>query len=196
VASVDLRHESTVAGAEGGSALRYFGKKKLAEMEAAGQFVLVATKAVQERWADIANSLERLFQDEHFDPDDSQASFEFLLAVIATQLQALPNLLTSDQATRIREYVMQCLSSPDLESYPRETIQEYDRAMNQSLQQGEAPFYGVAALLFDKLDCRSTVESGGVKLKSPLVLMALSEKVVTFGGGWWKALIQEFTLVP
>jgi hypothetical protein len=34
------------------------------------------------------------------------------------------------------------------------------------------------------------------KFKDPLLLMALSEKVVTFGGPWWKNVIQEYKLVP
>lgn len=173
-----------------------FGRKKLSEIEAAGQFVLMVTKGVQQHWPKIAKELKGMFQTEESFSDDQNAGFEFVLAVIATQIQALPNLLPPDQASRIREYVMQCISSPELGSYPRETIQEYQSAFDQSLQQGEPPFYGIASVLFDKLECRGTVELGGAKLKDPLVLMALSEKVVTFGGPWWKALTQEYKLVP
>jgi hypothetical protein len=135
-----------------------FGKKKLSEIEVAGQFVLVVTKGVQRHWPEIVNELKSILQAEDFISDDRYASFEFALAVIASQIQALPNLLPSDQARRIREYVMQCLSSPELGSYPREAIQEYQNAWNQSLQQGEPPFYGIASVLFEKLECRSTME--------------------------------------
>jgi hypothetical protein len=173
-----------------------FGKKKLSEIEAAGQFVLMVTKGVQQHWPEIASELRGMFQAEDSISDDQYASFEFVLAVIATQIQALPNLLAADQASRVREYIMQCISSPELEAYPREAIQEYQNAWDQALQQGEPPFYGIASVLFDKLECRSTVELGEARFKSPLLLMALSEIVVTFGGPWWKTMTQEYKLVP
>ena len=172
-----------------------FGKK-LSEIKAAGQFVLMITKGVQQNWPEIAKELNSMFQAEESISDDQYACFEFVLAVIATQIQALSNLFFPDQARRIREYVVQCISSPDLGSYPRETIDEYQSAWDQSLQQGEPPFYGIASVLFDKLECRSTVEVGNARFKSPLLLMALSEKVVTFGGSWWKTVSQEYKLVP
>lgn len=173
-----------------------FGKKKLSEIEAAGQFVLMVTKGVQQHWPEIASELKGMFSAEDSISDDQYAGFEFVLAVIATQIQALPNLLSADQASRVREYVMQCISAPELEGYPREAIQEYQNAWEQALQQGEPPFYGIASVLFDKLKCRSTVELGEARFKSPLLLMALSEKVVTFGGPWWKTITQKYKLVP
>lgn len=173
-----------------------FAKKKLSEIEAAGQFVLVVTKGVQRHWPEVVNELKSILHPHQLVSDDRYASFEFVLAVIAAQIQALSNLLSSDQASRIREHVVQCLSSPDLGSYPRDAIQEYQNAWNRSLQEGEPPFYGIASLLFDKLECRSTVELGGSRFKDSLLLMALSEKVVTFGGPWWKTVAQEYNLAP
>lgn len=173
-----------------------FGKAKLSEIEATGQFVLMVTKGVQQRWPEIADDLKGMFQPEDSISDNRQASYEFVLAVIATQIQALPNLLPADQASRIRECVMRCISSPDLGAYPREAIQEYQNAWDQALQQAEPPFYGIASVLFDKLGCRGTVELGGTRFKDPLLLMALSEKVVTFGGPWWKTVTQTYKLVP
>ncbi len=173
-----------------------FGKKKLQEIEAASQFVLMVTKDVQRHWSEIANELKDMFQAEDSMADDQYAGFEFVLAVIACQIQALPNLLPADQASRIREHVMQCISSPELGEYPREAIHEYQNAWDQSLQQCEPPFNGIASVLFDKLEFQSTVELGGASFKSPLLLMALSEKIVTFGGPWWKTVTQKYKLVP
>jgi hypothetical protein len=173
-----------------------FGKKKLSEMEAACQFVLMVMKGVQHHWPEIANELKGMFQAEPSILDDRYAIFEFSLAVVATQIQALPNLLPLDQANRIREYVLKCISSPELGEYPREAIQEYQNAWDQSLKKAEPPFYGIASVLFDKLGYQSTVKLAGGKFKDPLLLMALSEKVVTFGGPWWKNVIQEYKLVP
>lgn len=172
-----------------------FGKKKLSEIEAAGQFVIMITKDVQQHWPEIARELKGILQAEDSISDDQYAGFEYVLAVIAVQIQALPNLLPADQASRIREYIMQCISSPELEAYLREAIQEYQNAWNQTLQRGEPPFYGIESLLFDKLMCRCAVELGEARFKSPLLFMALSEKVVTFGGPWWKTLVHEYKLV-
>ena len=173
-----------------------FGKKKLSEMEAAGQFVLMVIKGVQQHWREIANELKGMFQAEDSISDGQYSGFEFALAVVATQIQALPNLLPSDQASRIREYVIQCISSPEMGQYPRQAIQEYQNAWDQSLEQAEPPFYGIASVLFDKLECRSTVKLGYASFKDPLILMCLSEKIVTFGGPWWKTVTQEYKLVP
>lgn len=173
-----------------------FGKKKLSEVEAAGQFVLMVTKGVQQHWPEIASELNGELKAEDSISDDQYAGFEFVLAVIATQIQALPNLLSADQAGRVREYVMQCISSAELGAYPREAIQEYQNAWDQALQQGKPPFHGIASVLFDKLENQSVVELGKTKFQNSLLLMALSEKVVTFGGPWWKATIQQYKLVP
>lgn len=171
-----------------------FGKEKLSEVEVAGQFVISIVKPIQQEWPKVAAELTRLLQLNQPISADRYAAFEFTLAVIALQIQALPNLLPPAQADRIREHVMRCISSPDLGSHPREAIHEYQSAWNQCLQQGEPPFHGIASVLFDKLSCQSSVGLGNAKFKDPLLLMALSEKVITFGGGWWKNAIQRYKL--
>ena len=91
---------------------------------------------------------------------------------------------------------MQCLSSPELGEYPRDAIQEYQDAWDGSVQQNEPPLFGIASVLFDKLECQNNVELGDASYKNPLLLMALSEKIVTFGGAWWKTVTQEYKIVP
>ena len=173
-----------------------FGNKKLSEVEAAGQFVLMVSRNAQQHWPSFAKELNTVLNEGARIPDTQQAAFEFVLAVIATQIQALPNLLPSDQASRVREHVMRCISSPDLGSYPRETIQEYQNVLDQSLKQNALPFDSVASALFDKLGLQAGTKVGNFKFKSPLLLMALSEKVVAFGGPWWKTVAQQYKLVP
>jgi hypothetical protein len=91
--------------------------------------------------------------------------------------------------------VLQAISTPDLGSYPREAIREYQTAWDEALETGEPPYAGVASLLFDKLGCANAIEVAGQTLKDPLLLMALSEKIVTFCSGWWKGLIGSRKLV-
>ena len=173
-----------------------FDKKKITETEIAGQFVITITEGVQENWLSIAKELSQLLQSNRVISEDQYAVFEFALAVIATQIQALPNLLKQEQASRIRNYILKCISSPELGSYPKEAIEAYQDAWNASLEQGEPPFYGIASVLFDKLECGDTVEIGSEKFKSPILIMALSEQVVKFGGSWWKNVIEKYKIVP
>lgn len=172
------------------------GKEELSEVEVAGQFVISILRPIQQEWPKVAAELTAMLQLKQPISTDQYAAFEFYLAVIALQIQALPNLLPPAQAGRIREHVMRCISSPDLGSYPGQAIEEYQAAWNECLQQGEPPFYGIASVLFDKLGCQSSVALGSAKFKSPLLLIALSEKVITFGGTWWKNVIQRCKLVP
>jgi hypothetical protein len=172
-----------------------FGKEKLSEVEAAGQFVVSIVKPIQQDWSKVAAELTRMLQLKEPVSTNQCAAFEFALAVIALQIQALPNLLSPAQAGRIREHVMHYISSPDLGSYPREAIDAYQGAWNHCLQQGEPPFDGIASVLFDKLGCQSSVELGKAKFKDPLLIDALSEKIITFGGAWWKNAIQRYKLV-
>ena len=172
------------------------GKQNLSEVEAAGQFVLMIANGIEQHWSEIAKDIKDIFPEEESLADDQYASFEFVLAVIACQIQALPNLLPADQAYRIRQYIIQCISSPELGEYPAETIQEYQNAWDQSLRESEPPFYGIAAVLFDKVGCQSKVQFGEASFKSPLLLMALAEKIVTFGGPWWKTVTEKYELVP
>ena len=172
------------------------GKQKLSEVDAAGRFVLTITKSVQQHWPQVARELKETLPDIDAIPEDTNAGFEFAVAVIATQVQALPNLLPVDQAARIREYILRCISPPELGAYPRDTIEQYQDAWDQSVQKGEPPCHGVASILYDKLGCRSMVEVGEERFKDPLLLMALSEKVLLFGGPWWKNITQQFNLMP
>lgn len=176
--------------------MRLFGKKKLSETEAAGQFVLMVMNGVKQQWSTIASELKAIAQTEDSISDDRYAGFEFALAVVAIQVYALPKLLPSEQASRIKEHVVRCISSPDLGAYPREALEEYQRAWDKALHRSEPPFYGIASVLFDKLGCRSSVRLGNARFKDPLLLDALSEKIVTFGGPWWKAVTQEYKLMP
>jgi hypothetical protein len=169
-----------------------FGKKKLSEIEAAGQFVVMVSQNAKQHWPSFAKELNTMFNIGGTPvPDTQQAALEFVMAVIATQIQALPNLLSLDQASRIREYVLLLISSPDLGSYPRETIEEYQDAWDQARRQNTMPLEGIISILSDKLGLQDDTEFG-----NPLLLLALSEKVLTVGCGWWKTMAEQYKLVP
>jgi hypothetical protein len=171
-------------------------QEKLSDVQAAGQFVVSIVKTIQHEWSNIATEITRMLLLKEPISTGPYAAFEFALAVLAVEVQALPNLLSAEQAVRIREYVFRCISSTDLGSYPRDAISEYQSAWDRCIQQGELPFDGMASILYDKLECQRVVEFAHAKLKDPLPLMALSERMIKLGGGWWKNAVQRYTLVP
>lgn len=64
-----------------------------------------------------------------------------------------------------------------------------------SLAQAELPYNGIASVLFEKLECEDTPELRGAVFKSLLFLMALSEKIIYFGGSWWKSAIETYEIL-
>jgi hypothetical protein len=177
------------------TAAEAMSKPRLSEAEAVQQFVLYILRGVEESWPQIAEQLREGFTEDAPRLDDQSTSFEFCLAVIASQIQALPNLLSADQAQRIRSQIVRCLSTEALGSYPSEAIDEYQAAWDQCLQSAEPPFYGVASVLYDKLGCSANVRIGSARFKSPLMLMALADNVVYFGGPCWKTITSTYEII-
>ena len=173
-----------------------FGKKKITETEIASQFVIALAKEVEKCWPTIVKELRQLLQSDQVISDDEDANFEFTLAVIATQIQALPNLLKQEQASRIRNYILMFFSSRELGSFAKEAIDAYQDAWDTALEQGELPLDGIASVLYDKLECGEIVEFGGEKFKDPILIMALSEQVAKFCIPWWKNVIEKYKIVP
>jgi hypothetical protein len=142
-------------------------KPSVSEMAIAGQFVLHIGQTVQESWPQISGGLRTFFRNDPTVLDGDIAAFEFALAVVATQIQALPNLLLSDQAARIRSHVVRCLCSDEIGTYPAEAIDEYQAAWGRSLEMAEPPYFGIAYVLFDKLGASETSSVGGAVLLRP-----------------------------
>ena len=178
-------------------AMRLFGKPKLSEAEAAGQVVMSLFRALPGSWPSIADGLRPMLGDDASVLDDDLASYEFALAALAIQLQALPNLLPADQARRIRGHVLECLAIEELGTYPQETIAEYQQAWDDALRANEPPHIGIASVLFDNLGCSGSIAVGESRFKDPLVLMSLGAAVLQYGSTpAWKILLSKFKLVP
>jgi hypothetical protein len=175
------------------------GKDRVFEHQAAGLFVSAILLGAREEWPSIADQINQLLESvgcEGRVPQDDGAAFEFILAIIAEQIQALPNLFSGQQARRLRDWIVRSISAPDLGTYPADAIEEYQDAYDECQAKHEPPFVGIASLLFDKLGVGSTLAVGGAEFKHPVALMALSEHIVKFGGPWWKEAVDRYELVP
>jgi hypothetical protein len=173
-----------------------FGKEKIPEKEAAKGFVRHIAQHFQKHWSDTIKDLVTEFPNENSAFNNENTPIEFFFAVIAVQIQALPNLLNNDQAMRIREYIMEGISYPEMGDYPRTIIEEYQNAWNFALQNREDPSVAIVSVLYDKIGFTSTYKSGDTSFKSPLFLSLLSLIIASFGGPWWKLVTQKFKLVP
>lgn len=174
-----------------------FEKPTISELVAAALFVNTLAETAKRDWPAISRKLDKFLSptDSHFQQIES-GDFEFLLATVAVQLQALPNLLPKPQAARVRERVLAAMSTPELGAYPREAIREYQAAWDEALAKPDLPWNAVASVLFDKLGCTNTVEIMGETFKHPFLISALAQELVKFCGGWWKELIDSGRLVP
>jgi hypothetical protein len=172
-----------------------FGKQKKSELQAATEFVMFMCKHVQAQWPSLCSSLTS------FEPQfaklgqDNIASYEFTLAAIAIQMQALPNLLRADQSARIRSHVMECLTTDEVGDYPYNALAEYDAAWDRSVAQAEIPLGAVASVLYDKLGLTSSVPIGQTILKNPVLLTVLGATIFEVGGGWWKNYSDQHQIV-
>jgi hypothetical protein len=172
-----------------------FGKSKISELDAASQFVLTMLSGVEQGWQAITTEFAPLIGSKAAKLNNPWAQHEFMLAVISSQLQALPNLFPPDQARRMRAHALAMLTTPELGSEPCEMIQAYEQAWKNALHNSEAPFGAMASILYDRLRLVASVEIGGERFKSPLLLMAMGMAVTSFKVGWWKNLQSSYRVV-
>ncbi len=169
-------------------------KPRVSELNIAGQFVRHFFQSVQSSWPDIRKDLSGVLGEDAATLDGEIAPFEFVIAAIAVQIQALANLLPPDQAARIRDHVIRCLCSDELGTYPSDAIDEYQAAWDESLRMPEPPYHGIASVLYEKLGCSGTTSVGGTVFKSPITIMALGAEIIYFGGPFWKTAVSKYTI--
>lgn len=172
------------------------GKQTVSENEAAGLFLVGLLRDVQQAWPSIATALQEFAIPDAFDPEDKEAAFEFALAVVAVQIQAIPKLFPGEQADRIMKHCLECMCGPDLGSYPKLALEEYQSAWDRDAEFLEPPVYGVASVLYDKLECSSTCQVGSTTYKDPVLLTALAHSIISVGGSRWKDLALSHEIVP
>jgi len=172
-----------------------FGKERVSEAEAAAVFVGSILLSVQKNWPQITSQFTPFLRrvPEHLNSEWSQ--YEFALASIALQIQALPNLLPPDQAERVRSFVFACLAAPELGSEPLEVIELYENAWKAAIAAAEPPC--LAPVLYERLQLRdytAPVTLGKAQFVSPLLLAAMEGAITYHGGPWWKSYLAEHKL--
>ena len=173
-----------------------FGKKKVAEHQAAGAFVVGVLQHARGAWPMVVEQHKALLAKKgDVLADDAWAAFEFAVAVLVVESQAIANVLPADQAERVVSFVLRSIDSPDLKGQGSEAFGQYSDAWTGALEDNEMPFNAVAAVLYDRLELDAQTQIGEQAFKDPLIIMALGAAVVSTGGGWWKRFLNDNRLV-
>jgi hypothetical protein len=172
-----------------------FGKSKISELDASSQFVLTILSGVQQGWPAITSEFAPLIGSQVEQLNNQNSEFEFMLAVVASHMQALPILFPPDQAHRMRDHVLAMFTTPELGSKPCEMIQVYEQAWEDALHNSEPPFGAIASILCDRLRLYASVDREVECFKDPLLLMKMGIAVTSIEVGWLKNLQSRYRLV-
>lgn len=80
-------------------------KNEMTEQEAAARFVNYLMQAALKTWPTIKSTMQEFYKDKFTVEDEETAAYNLGLALIAQDLQAIPNLFPSDQAKRLEAWV-------------------------------------------------------------------------------------------
>lgn len=163
------------------------GRQKLPEKELARAFVAKVMETVQKEWPNICKTFKGELELQI--PNNDEASFEFFMAVLATEILALPNFLPADQAIRMKEHLVRIVSAAELGSYPSDTFREYQNAWDSAHLQGARPLDSVVTVLCDKLGYQNMTRG------STIILMVFLSRYITMFCGL-KDIIEGYELVP
>jgi hypothetical protein len=158
-----------------------FGKPRISEAEVASQFVITILSYVRDSWPAIVEDLRPLFALKGTDTavlSDTCATYEFGLAAMTIQLQALRNVIGGSSAQRIRAHVFCCLQTEELGSYPIDAIAEYEQAWSGDLSSEEPPHLGLAVALAERLELDTGMKVAGAEFHDPILLLALAGAVI------------------
>lgn len=173
-----------------------FSKGTISEVSAAGTFVSDIMSRVRSEWTTIIGELEPILEDtDRRTLNDNWATYEFALAALTMEAQAMQNLLPPDQARRVREHILRALDAPDLDGAGVEAFRSYEAAWRQGVERNELPFDPVVSLLFDRIGLKGAVTLSGARFKDPLLLTALAGALTMPGRAWWKSTLAQYRIV-
>jgi len=174
------------------------GKKAISEKEAAAQCVRWFVNSATEVWPQVAEVLAKRAGSNADKIHTFKSSFEFIMACLSVQCQTLPNLFTSEQATRVLGHVEQSLTSlsfPEIEYQAIDCFRAYSKAWKDSLLVPALPMLppGSVAMTF----ClRTGLQGGDSNSSTPSIffLSIVDGMITTCAGSFWKDLSLKYRL--
>lgn len=177
-------------------------KKKLTEQEAAAQFVFYIFTESWDVWPIIHKDLKDGFKEGFIVEDENMAAFNFALAAIAQDLQAVKNLFPHDQAERIEKLVLRCV---DVEygGYAIDEVKKYSNQFQMAIQNISSDCNALDTIpgrLLQRL-LGKNIKNFCVKMNNQMTDMVSPILIVVFSGifinilGTWKKLKDNFNIV-
>jgi len=154
---------------------------------------------VEKHWPALKRTLQERFKDLPAFQTPSMAALDLVVAVIALDLQALPNVFPKDQANRLRRYVLSFLEiHEEYGTYVREEIALYEEAFRKHLSDGHVtgdPISAIPVRLLNRwFGGGEGLQSGGVRIVDPLLLATVTEWLFRLTGTW-KEIQRDYRIV-
>lgn len=120
-------------------------KKTLTEQETGTNCSLFVLKESKEAWPTILKNFKDMFKEKFVIEDEIMASFDLALAAIVVNLQAVRNIFSQEQSSRIEKWILKCIDTKDYGEYALSEIKKYDEMFKKSktdINNSTSPFYG------------------------------------------------------
>lgn len=124
-------------------------KGRKTEQEVATDLVLFAMKEAGNAWPTIENSFKDAFKEKFNVEDEIMAPFDLALAAITQNMQAIRNVFSTEQSSRIEQWILRCLDTEDYGQYALQEIKKYDHMFNKAISdigKENSPFAGTNPL--------------------------------------------------
>ncbi|MDD5750934.1 MAG: hypothetical protein PHS73_00245 [Candidatus Peribacteraceae bacterium] len=168
-------------------------KKKISERTAVASTIPAYFSSIEKHWPALKKKLLEQSvatgKDQLVFQVPSMAPIDLVLALIALDLQALPNIFPSDQAKRIHNLVLTFMATQTKEgTYAREEIELYEEEWKKALndpQHINLPYDAISNRLLHRwLYGKETIDLLGQHFSNPILVMAVSEMLLKLSGAW------------
>jgi hypothetical protein len=172
-----------------------FFKKTVTESVIAAAFVQYVRESVAADWPGIYMKLKASAGERFHVEDEATACVDLILAVIAVDMQALPNLFPGEQAQRLHSWVLSAINTPDYSEYRTSEAEAYSEAWRSALNSVQP--IDVLGTIPKRLVLqwkRSGFRDATIAT-SPTFLMSVSAVVMSYMG-FWKDAKKKYKIVP
>ena len=179
-------------------------KPIITEQEAVVSYLQGSLENARSNWPEIRNNLKSTFGNQFVVKDEAVATFDLYLAIIAMDLQSLPNLFPIEQAKRIEHFILKCLGRiEEWGKYSVEEVQAYSTLFRDELKNINTtgdPIAAVPARLLHRWlgdgiwKFESIIQGKRTGFIDALVLSMTLNSVAKFCG-FWKGAKDKFEIV-
>jgi len=177
-------------------------RKTMSEREAADFFIVTLIESATEVWPQVAESLLKVTDKREAEKMHTfKAEFEFAMACLAEECQALPSLFPPEQAKRIRRHVEDLLSSlscPEVECQAIDCFRAYSKAWEDGLTTAPLlfPMFPPGSGVAVEFCLRTGSQVRHAKNHAPNIVFisVVGSMIAACSGSFWKDFSEEYRL--